>query len=272
MTQEGQQLPITSSQEPDWASEARECYRDVVQVLQQAEVPCTVGGAFAMQKHTGIWRSTKDLDVLLVPTDVPRALAQLEKNGFETHVEDPVWLAKAHRGKYFVDLITGVGNASLLVDESWIDRSSIDYILETPCRILPPEELIASKCFVARRERFDGADIAHLVFICGKQLDWQRILQLLGVHWELLLWSLALFAYTYPAHTDLVPESLWGELIQRFTDHVLHPRKDEPSRGSLVDPKMFAIDVNEWGERNLYQEYYDRHPHLLSTPTSRSKE
>src|ERR1700684_3954671 len=120
MPSEDSPLPVTSSLEPPWAAEARTCYRDVVQVLQQAGVPCTVGGAFAMHQHTGIWRTTKDLDVLLVADDVPEALQQLRRSGFDTHIEDPVWLAKAHRGDYFVDLITGVGNACLPVDESWI--------------------------------------------------------------------------------------------------------------------------------------------------------
>lgn len=163
MPQQELPLPVTSSTEPVWAVEARECYRDVVKALEQARVPCAVGGAFAMHKHTGIWRATKDLDLLLVAADVPRALRQLNNAGFETHIEDPVWLAKATRGDYFVDLITGVGNASLIVDKSWIERASSDEILGVPCKILALEEMIASKSFVSRRERFDGSDVVHLI-------------------------------------------------------------------------------------------------------------
>lgn len=263
MTQENPQLPITSSTEPAWASEARECYRDVVQALQQAGIPCTVGGAFAIHKHTGIWRTTKDLDLLLVASAVPGALKQLRQKGFETYIADPVWLAKAHRGNYFVDLITGIGNASLIVEESWIERSVTDDILGISCKVLGVEELIASKIFVARRERFDGSDVVHLIRACGKELDWNRLLHLMDSHWELLFWSLTLFAYVYPAHTELVPEDVWGGLTQRFGEHIRHPQKDAPFRGSLVDPKMFAIDVDEWGERDLYREYCERHPHLL---------
>ena len=263
MAQEDPQLPITSSSEPAWALEARECYRDVVQALRQAEIPCAVGGAFAIHKHTGIWRTTKDLDLFLVASAVPRALEQLRQKGFEIDIEDPVWLAKIRRGKYFVDLITGVGNASLVVEESWIERSVTDEILGIPCKVIRAEELLASKIFVARRERFDGADVVHVIQACGEELDWNRLLELLDPHWELLLWSLVLFAYVYPAHTDVVPERVWDELTQRFAEHIRHPKKNDPFRGSLVDPKMFAIDVDEWGERNLYREYRERHPFLL---------
>lgn len=263
MTQEDSALPVTSSNEPDWALEAQECYRDAVQALQEAGIRCTVGGSFAMHKHTGIWRATKDLDVFLVPADVPRALRELQLRGFETYIEDPVWLAKARRGKYFVDLITGMGNGTLIADEIWINRSVKAEVLGIACTVLAPEEMIASKVFVAFRERFDGADIMHLIRACGRQLDWERLRQLVGEHWLLLYWALVLFAYVYPARTDLVPERVWSELTQRLVDRVKNPKKDAAFRGSLVDPKMFAIDVNEWGERDLFREYGERHPCLL---------
>lgn len=263
MTKEDALPPVTSSVEPTWASEARECYRDVVQSLQQARIPFAVGGAFAIHKHTGIWRTTKDLDLLLAPAAVPQALAELRRQRFETYIEDPIWLAKAYRGKYFVDLITGMGNACLIVDHSWIERSVEDEVLGISCRVLAAEELIASKVFVAFRERFDGSDIVHLIRACGHRIDWNRVFELLDPYWELLYWSLILFAYVYPAHTQLVPERVWGELTGRFAQQVTHPKKDAPFRGTLIDPKMFAIDVQEWGERDLYREYGDRHPCLL---------
>src|SRR5439155_446590 len=77
---------------------------------------------------------------------------------------DPVWLAKAHRDEYFVDFITGMSNAALTVTDSWITRARPAVILGLPTRILAPEELLASKLFVVRRERFDGADIAHIIY------------------------------------------------------------------------------------------------------------
>ena len=264
MPQSDPSLPVTSSTEPTWALEARECYRDVVKALLQAQIPCAVGGAFALHKHTGIWRTTKDLDLVLEASDVPAALRALQSAGFVTAIHDPIWLAKASRGDYFVDLITGMGNASIRVDHLWIERSTPDEILGFPCRVLAAEEMIASKVFVTRRERFDGPDVAHLFRASAGHLDWSRLLQLLDEHWELLYWSLVLFAYVYPAQTDLVPNRIWHELTQRFAGQATHPDKSAPFRGSLVDPLMFAIDVDEWGERNLYRELCDQHPSPLS--------
>jgi len=262
------QLPVTSSGEPSWTIEEEECYREALHALLgqgiEPAVPFVVGGAFAIHRHTGIWRTTKDIDFFLEPSLIPDAFALLEQAGFETEIEDPVWLAKARRGKHFVDLITGIGNATMVLDRSWIDRGLHEIVLGVPCRVLNVEECLASKSFVAFRERFDGADVVHLVKACGQRLDWQRVFDLMGPHWDLLYWSLIFYAYVYPAHTDAVPEWVWRDLAERFHQRLQHPDKSEPFRGSLVDPRMFAIDVEEWGERNLYQEYCDNHPSLLS--------
>ena len=258
-------LPVTSSLEPAWDPDAKVCYRDALQALLNSGPPFVVGGAFAIHRHTGIWRATKDIDFFLRPADVPQAHRVLESAGFDTWVEDPVWLAKASRGEHFVDLITGVGNASLTIDQSWIDGGVPESVLGVQCRVLGPEECLASKAFVAFRERFDGADVVHLIRACGPTLNWNRILELMGSHWELLYWSLILFAYVYPAHPDRVPEWVWEDLTRRFTEVRRNPDRNAPFRGSLVDPRMFAIDVDDWGERNVYQEYCENHPSPLQT-------
>src|SRR5258707_3819713 len=74
-------------------------------------------------------------------------------------------------------------------------------------RVLAPEELVTSKIFVAKRERFDGADIAHIIYSTYPSFDWDRELQLAGEHWEMVLWSPLLFRYVYPAQTHYVPRS-----------------------------------------------------------------
>lgn len=216
-------------------------------------VPYVVSGAFALQQHTGIWRNTKDLDLFLPPDVVPLALAHLQEQGFETEVRDPVWLAKAHRNGYFVDLITGMSNAIITVDQSWIDRGSPAEVLGVPTRVLAPEELIASKLFVNFRERFDGADVVHIIFGTRGRLDWQRLRQLVGEHWEILLWELVLFHYIYPAKGHYIPREVWDDLLGRLRNDLQSQNVNAPFRGSLLDDKMFAIDVNEWGMQNLLE-------------------
>jgi hypothetical protein len=248
-------LPVSSSQSPVFAKDQQRLFRGVLELFNRQHIPYVVSGAFALQKHTGIWRDTKDLDLFLTAEDVPAALRALLVAGFETQVCDPVWLAKAHKGEYFVDLITGMSNAVITVDRSWIERASSFEVLGVPTRVLSAEEFIASKLFVSRRERFDGADIAHTIYATAGNFDWDRLLALAGEHWGTVLWALVLFQYVYPAHAGRVPKPVWENLLGRFRAEIEHPRPDAQFRGSLIDEYMFAIDVAEWGMENLVDRY-----------------
>jgi hypothetical protein len=226
----------------------------VLRILNENRVPLAVSGAFALHEHTGIWRDTKDLDVFMAAEDVEPSMALLKEHGFQTEICDPVWLCKIHRNGYFVDLISGMSNAVIRVDQSWIDRAFDSAVLGVSVKVLAPEELIASKIFVAFRERFDGADIAHIVYAAGNSMDWDRLLALVGEHSMMLLWSLVLFQYAYPTAKS-VPNQVWDDLLTRFRQQIENPNPKVPFRGSLLDEKMFAIDVHEWKLPNVLEEY-----------------
>ena len=162
----------TSSAKPLFPEKQEGMFREALTVLNECAVPYAVSGAFALQRHTGIWRCTKDLDVFLMAENVPTALRCLEAHGFNCEVPDPVWLAKAHRDGFYIDLITGMSNAVITVEHTWIDRSQPAVIAGVKTRVLAPEELLASKVFVTRRERFDGADIAHIILGTRGKLEW----------------------------------------------------------------------------------------------------
>lgn len=244
-------LPVSSSTPPVFAPEQRDMFVEVLSLFKMRGIPFAVSGAFALNQHTGIWRDTKDLDLFLTQQEVACALDALSSAGFETEVADPVWLWKARRGDYFVDLITGMSNAALSVRHDWIERASHAEILGIPVKVLAAEELIASKLFVTRRERFDGADIVHVIHGTAGKLDWNRILHLIGEHWMVLLWVLVLYEYVYPAQSLYVPRTLWSDLLARLRSELDHPNPHADFRGSLIDDKMFAIDAEEWGMANL---------------------
>ena len=250
--------PLTSASATPLPPEATALYRDVLLAMNEHGIPYAVAGAFALQKYTGIWRVTKDLDLFVKAADVPAALEHLCKQGFRCETLDPVWLSKAHRGEYFVDLISGMSNAVIMVDDSWMRRTQPSVIAEVQSQIISAEDLIASKLFVLRRERFDGADIAHIIYRTKGQLEWERILELACEHWEIVLWALMLFRYVYPAHTDYVPATLWQDLLSRYMHLVQHPDPNAPFRGSLVDENIFSIDVKDWGLEDLQSEHRSR--------------
>jgi nucleotidyltransferase DUF2204 len=258
-------LPVTSSFEPEYAEQERRLYREVLLMLNELGIPYAVSGAFSLQHHTGIWRDTKDLDLFLTSENVGRALEGLQPAGFECKVPDPVWLAKAHQGDFYVDLITGMSNAVVIVDNSWIERASPAIVVGVETKVLAAEELIASKIFVTRRERFDGADIAHVIYGTQGKLDWDRILQLADDNWEMVFWALVLFRYIYPAQTAYVPSRIWDDLIGRFINAVKNPDPHARFRGSLIDENQFAIDVQEWQLDDMLSEYRARRTPKLAS-------
>jgi len=256
-------LPETSSEPLKIPRQQQRLFREILQLFEDQKIPFAVAGAFALQEHTGICRDTKDLDLFLTAENAAVALKLLGDQGFECEICDPVWLFKAHRDGFFVDLITGMSNATIIVDDIWIQRSKPAVVHEVHTRVLAAEELLASKLFVTRRERFDGADIAHIIYGTQGKLDWQRVVELAGENWEMLFWSLVLFRYVYPAQTGYVPHELWRNLMRQFADAVSNPDPNAKFRGSLIDDKMFAIDLNEWGLGNLMQDYRERRLHTL---------
>jgi len=247
-------LPLTSSTPSALPEEQERLFREVLSLLETIGGSYAVAGAFALRQHTGICRDTKDLDIFLTTEAASEVLPRFLENGFRCEVPDPTWLAKVHRDGYFVDLITGMSNGVIVVDDSWMERSHPARVCGIESRVLAPEEMIASKLFVTRRERFDGADIAHLVYGAHGNLQWDRILELASEHWELVLWSLVLFRYVYPASSDLVPQSVWQDLLSRFSKEIQSAQAGAKFRGTLIDDAMFAIDVEEWGLENVLAE------------------
>ncbi len=265
------QVPVTSSVPEDLPAEQEALFHEVLTIFEEGRLAFAVAGAAALQEYTGICRSTKDLDIFLTAHDATAALLLLQQHGFETEVRDPVWLAKAHRNGYFVDLITGMSNGVLSVTAQWIERARPATVVNVKTRVLAPEELLASKLFVVRRERFDGADIAHIIYASRGKLDWERILAMAGKHWEILLWNVVLFRYVYPAKTEYVPQWLWGELMARLTREINSPDRGAAFRGSLVDDNMFAIDLNDWGLDNLLEDYRAGCERIVAPEQSRSE-
>jgi hypothetical protein len=162
--------------------EAAAFYADVLECLSHGGLPFLVGGAFAYVHYSGLARETKDLDLFVTRDDVDAALSLLEARGYKTALTFPHWLGKATYNDRFVDLIFSSGNGIARVDELWFDHAAHDTIFGVPIRLCPAEEMIWSKAFVQERERFDGADVLHLIRARGPELAWDRLLMRFAEH------------------------------------------------------------------------------------------
>lgn len=227
----------------------RECdefYRASMQRLTEAGIPFLVGGAYAFGVYTGISRDTKDFDLFLQSSDVERALVVLGEAGYETGTPYPHWIAKAKCGENVIDLIYAAGNGLCRVDDSWFDRACPGELLGMKVKLCAPEEILWMKAFIMERERFDGADVIHLIESCGRKMDWEHLLGRFGPDWPVLLSHLVLFDYVFPGERNRVPNNLVSRLLQRLTTNGA-ATGSRLCRGTLLSRQQYLRDIEERG-------------------------
>jgi hypothetical protein len=234
------------------ASEARngskEFYLQVMSRLEAAGVPYLVGGAYALFHFTSIERCTKDFDVFVRREDLERATAALESDGCRTELTYPHWLGKAFCGDDFVDIIFSSGNAVASVDDEWFAHAPEGDVLGRRAKLSPAEEMIWSKAFIMERERFDGADIHHLLLRCGACLDWPRLLRRFGAHWRVLLSHLITFGFVYPTERAAIPAWVMDHLLTGVERELRTPPRTSARVcfGPLLSRAQYLIDLEHW--------------------------
>jgi hypothetical protein len=232
--------------EPDKGTNA--FYRRTLHVLSDARVPFLVGGSHALLNYTGIVRQTKDFDLFIQRENLDAGLSALREAGYHTEVTFPHWLAKAKEGNDAVDLVFSSGNGLCTVDAAWFDHAFEADVLGMPVKIAPVEELLWQKSFVMERERFDGADVAHILRSCAETLDWDRLLARFDPHWQLLLAHLVLFAFIYPSERHRLPERVMATLIGRLQQEMASPPSAERvCRGTLTSRAQYLLDIGRYG-------------------------
>jgi hypothetical protein len=226
----------------------RRFYRDVLTSLDRANVPALVGGAFAFSHFTGIQRPTKDFDLFVRRCHIERALDTLTDEGFHTELTFPHWLGKARSDEFLVDLIFGSGNGVAAVDDRWFEHAVQAEAVGVPVWLCPAEELLWSKAFVMERERYDGADVIHILHTRGPRLDWPRLMDRFGAHWRILLLNLVLYGFVYPGEAAPAPQWVMDGLLGRLKDEMAEPPAPERMcRGTLISREQYLFDLLEWG-------------------------
>jgi hypothetical protein len=228
--------------------ETAEFYLDVLHELQANGVPFLVGGGFAFSHYTGIIRYTKDMDLFVRPDDAEWVVGTLQAAGHRAEMIAQHWLAKVYGDGSFIDIIFSSGNGVAVVDDVWLERAEPGTVLDVPVLLSPVEEMIWSKGFVLERERYDGADVAHLIRARGDRLDWERLFQRFDPHWQVLMSHLLLFRFIYPSERALVPRWVMRALqfrLQRELEDA--PPAERLCQGTLLSSRQYLTDVEQWG-------------------------
>jgi hypothetical protein len=232
---------------------AADFYIEALTRLQDTGIPFLVGGAFAFSHYSHVPRDTKDVDIFVKPDDCPRVLEAFSTCGYRTEMPFPHWLGKIYADNHFIDVIFSSGNGLARVDDLWFDHASRTNVLGVIVRLSPVEEMIWSKSFILERERFDGADVMHLLRETGPSLDWPRLLMRFGDYWRVLLSQLILFGFVYPDKRQNVPQWVMDELIRRLG--VSRPNlQNDVCYGTLLSREQYLHDLGHWKYRDAREQ------------------
>jgi hypothetical protein len=223
-----------------------------MQLLRDNNIEFLVGGAYALAQYTRINRDTKDFDLFLHPKDVEPALAMWRKAGYQADYTFTHWLAKVQCGRVYIDIIFRSGNGLGPVDDAWFEYARDATIFGQQVKLVPPEEMIWQKAYIMERERFDGADVAHLLIACALNLDWNRLVKRFGTDWRVLWSHLILFGFIFPSERHMIPL----ELMKAFSEELLR-EQNEPAgpdpvcNGTLLSRIQYESDLNEFLDARL---------------------
>ena len=235
---------------PAFATET-DFYAEAIRLLQGSRIPFLVGGAYALRQYTGIVRDTKDFDVFIRPGDLDRALETFRNAHYHAEVSFPHWLAKVHHGEIFIDLIYRAGNGLCEVDDAWFRSSEEAELLGERVRLVTVEDMIWQKAYIMERERFDGADVAHLLQSRAERLDWDRLLKCFGPDWRVLLSHLILFGFIYPGERQRIPHVVLARLLRRVHEELDSPGDgDHLCQGTLISRAQYLPDIERWDYRD----------------------
>jgi hypothetical protein len=224
---------------PQAAAERTE-YRTALRALGQARIPFVIGGEWGVTHYATVGRTTVDLDLMIQPADVGRAVAQLVQVGARELQRDEIHVSLLYNVSA-IDMVHHIAHGLIPVDEGWRRRAVPTRLFGLQTFVASVEDLIWSKAFIAARHRFDGADIVHLIRATHDRLDWKRLRDAFDPFPQLLLAYINLFSFCYPSEANAVPEWLLNDLLSfnvgvSATDHAAI------CRGALLDGNSFDFD------------------------------
>lgn len=244
---------VTEIDHAELSAETRAFFVRTIEILSDSGIPFLLGGAYAVSHYAGITRHTKDLDLFVRREHCSAVLDVLAGRGYETELTFEDWLGKAICNGDFIDVIFSSRNRIAAVDDEWFDHAEEAQLFDWKLLLAPPEESIWSKAFIMERERYDGADIAHILRAQAHRLDWERLIRRFGPHWRVLLSHLILFGFIYPGERSRIPHWVMETLSSRLVEeeNSSSGTDDRLCCGTILSETQYRPDIEDWGYEDV---------------------
>ena len=161
---------LATSEQP--FADIEQTLKKAVAALRDAEIPFLLGGSLASWARGGP-ESRHDLDLMIKPADVERALAALEDAGMRGENPPEGWLVKAWDGDVLVDLIhhpTGMD-----ITDEVIARGETLSILSMDVPVMALEDVMATKLLALTEHSLRYDSLLAIARALRERIDWETV-------------------------------------------------------------------------------------------------
>ena len=141
-------------------------------ILLEAEVPFILGGGLACWAR-GAPKTEHDVDFLVKPDDVERALAALAKAGLRTERPPEGWLVKAYDDRVLIDLIFDPNGGP--IDDAVFERAEEMEVHATRLKVSALEDVLVQKLLALSEQNPDYSSVLELARSLREQVDWDEV-------------------------------------------------------------------------------------------------
>jgi hypothetical protein len=153
-------------------SDLEESLKKSAAALRRAEVPFLLGGSLASWARGGP-ETRHDLDLMIKPEDVERAVAALVESGMR-HEEPPEeWLVKAWDGDTLIDLIFYPKGTP--VDDALIERGEVMSVLGMEMRVMALEDVLVTKLMALSEHSLRYESLLAIARALREKVDWEDV-------------------------------------------------------------------------------------------------
>ncbi|WP_051323745.1 nucleotidyltransferase [Candidatus Solirubrobacter pratensis] len=161
------------------ASEDEQPFSDLEQALKRsaaalrrAGVPFLLGGSLASWARGGP-ETRHDLDLMIKPEDVERAVAALEEAGMRFEDPPEEWLVKAWDGNTLVDLI--FAPKGIPMDDEALARGEVLSVLGMEMRVMALEDVLVTKLMALSEHALRYESLLAISRALRERIDWDDV-------------------------------------------------------------------------------------------------
>jgi hypothetical protein len=137
--------------------------------LRGADVPFLLAGSLASWARGGP-ETRHDLDLVIRPEDVERAIAALEEAGLRPEDPPEEWLVKAYDGNTLVDLI--FAPKGIPADSALIERGEVMSVLGMEMRVMALEDVLVTKLMALSEHSLRYESLLPIARALRERIDW----------------------------------------------------------------------------------------------------